>query len=162
MLAGILVGAGIGCLNVRTPDVQVYAPSGSGAASPSDRYTPYGKELDKVLGQQSDVEKKLKKREWEDLTGELSDWAKQVRRLNGQAGTSSDPDRMRQYCSALLGEIEVMRKATRSEDAAGATQAFERTDPWLNRLSTEFPITEPIPDSAGPGSNEQGARPIAP
>ena len=124
VVAGLL-GMGTGCLNVRAPDVQVYAPSGGERpeASPTERYTAYGRELDKVLAQQSKVESELKKPDWEELSEELGDWAKHVRRLNGRAGSSKNPARMREYCGALLREIDAMRKAARARDASVPTRS---------------------------------------
>jgi hypothetical protein len=161
LAAGILAG-GAGCFNadVRVPDVQVNT-SDYGGRSSNERRMPYARELEKVLDQQKAVDKKLKKRDWADLNDELVDWIKYARKLTGKADTSKNPARMRDYCSQLIKEIEAMQKAGRAHDATGAQAAFSRTDPWLNRLSSEFPLAEPIPE-AQRTPPPSGNRPSAP
>lgn len=148
LTAGLFLALG-GCLNVdtRIPDVQINTPSGYSGGSSNERRTPYGKELEKVLGQEKDVAKELKKRNWDDLADELNDWVNYTRKLMGKADTSRNPARMKDYCKQLLAEMETMQRAGRAHDAKAVQAGLDRVNPWLNRLSAEFPLAEPIPDA---------------
>ena len=158
-LAAVIVSAlflGVACVKVdtRIPDINIgspYADGGHGSAT--DRPTPYGRDLEKVLERQTEVRKNLAKRDWEEVADHLNGWTRDVRRLNGRADTSKNPSRMRECCSGLLREIDAMHKAAAARDAAGLSAALERANPWLDRLSDEFPVREPIPES------ERGTRP---
>jgi hypothetical protein len=156
--AGVVLGAVAGCFNanVRVPDVQVNVPSEYGGGSSNERRMPYAKELEKVIGQQKSVEKELKARDWEDLSDEVSDWVNYTRKLMGKADTSRNPAKMKEYCAQLLKDMEAMQRTARAHDAKGSQAALERIDPWLNRLSAEFPLSEPKPDAPS-GAKAKGA-----
>jgi hypothetical protein len=152
VLGGVLVaviGLECGCLNVRAPDVYVNAGGGGGSSDtgPRERKLPYADALDKVLSKAADVEKQLQKRDWEEFGEDVGDWAKAIRRLNGEARSSAEPAKMQQYCAELLRCADRARRAGRAKDAAGAGRALDQAQPWLNRLSAEFPMTEPVAES---------------
>jgi len=151
--AGIFLAGGAGCFkaDVRVPDVQINTPSEYGGSSPRERRTPYARELEKVIRQQSNGAKNLQKRDWEELSDALGDWTKSTRKLMGQANTSANPARMKEYCTQLLGEIQILQGAAQARDAKAAQAALDRTGPWLNRLSSEFPLKEPVPGAPSPG-----------
>jgi len=132
-----------GCVNVRVPDV--YIDASAPTSGPARRYTPYGRELDKVVRRQAAVSRKLQERNWEDLNEELSEWTADIRKLAGRADTSKNPARMREYTSGLLAEVKSAQQAAAARNAQAAARAVDRTDVWLDRLSQEFPVTEPAP-----------------
>ncbi len=150
-VCGALLGACAGCINVdtRPPDVRIDSgPSAPPTAdSPPVRSKPYASALDRVLRQQTAVEKELRKRDWKELREKLDDWQKQVRKLNGMADTSDHPARLRELCEQLLARVDAMRRATRSQDAAGVQKSLDEAEPILNRMSSEFPLTEPTTQS---------------
>jgi hypothetical protein len=157
---------GTGCVNVdtRVPDINIGSPNANGGHSPAtDRQTPYARDLEKVLKRQTEVQKNLNKRDWEEVEDHLGDWTNDVRKLNGKADTAKDPARMRECCAGLLREIDAMHKATAARDAAAVSKALERANPWLDRLSNENPLREPIPESERTAQPAAGnARPVAP
>lgn len=170
--AGVLAGAAAGCLNVNVPDVSVQSsPSAyepGTAPAPTQRRTPYGAELDRVIKQQSTVDKEFRQRDWKELDDELNDWVRDVRRLLGRAESSPNPTRMKEICAALLREMQSMQHAVSSRDAGAVRRSLDATNPWLDRLAAEFPTTEPIPESerapaAGqPAGAEAAHAPVAP
>jgi hypothetical protein len=151
----------LGCINVnaRVPDVSVYADNGP--ADESTRWTPYGRELQHVLDRQSKVEKKLAKRDWEDVQDDVADWDRDTRRLMAKASTCDRPEAMRQYTRALLSAIDEMKRAARARDPRGVQAGLDRAIPWLNRLGAEFPTVEPAEPSGEAHDNMQ-ERPAAP
>lgn len=153
LAVGIVLGGSAGCFNanVRVPDVQINT-SDYGAGSSNERRTPYAKELEKVLNQQKGVEKSLKKRDWEDVLSDVSDWTTYTRKLMGKADTSKNPARMKECCRGLLSEMDTMQKAARAHDAKGTQAGIDRAQSWLNRLSAEFPLSEPVPAAEGSGA----------
>ncbi len=160
LFAMLAAGAG-GCFkaDVRVPDVSINAPSDSGTSPSSGaRRTPYAKELEKVLDKHKDVQKNLGKRDWEEVQDDAADWASRVRKLMGKSGTSANAGRMNELCSELLKEIDGLGKAAAARDAQAATGALARTEPVLNRLSSEFPLSEAVAPPPGPGAGT----PVAP
>lgn len=153
--------SGLGCVNVNTriPDVNIErgGSSDGGSVSTSDPKTPYAKELDKVLQRQGDVEKELAKRKWEGVDEKLGDWSKDTRKLMGKANTSRNPARMREYCERLMSSIQSMQDASARRDFNGVRKGMDAANPWLNKLSAEFPMTESA--AAAPPPPSSTARP---
>lgn len=157
----VLAASGGACVNVdtRIPDVQINTPSGYGGGAASDRRTPYAKDLERVIEQQRSVQKSLSKRDWEDVDDDLASWAKDTRRLMGRADSTKNPAKMKECCQGLLAEIEAAQAAARSRDEKAVKAAVGRTDGWLNRLSADFPLTEPVPGDAGAAGNSRSVAP---
>jgi uncharacterized membrane protein YccC len=145
--ASLALAMGAGCIvvNATAPDMHgdPGPPRPPVATAPAVRYKPYAAALDRVLRQQADVENELRKRDWEDLREEVEDWQKNIRRLVGAADTSHDPARLRELCGQLLTRLDTMHRAARGQDAATVEKALDDAAPILNRLSSEFPLTEP-------------------
>jgi hypothetical protein len=139
-----------GCLvvNATAPDLHAESePPGPAAppvaTAPAVRYKPYAAALDRVMRQQRSVENELRKRDWKDLREKVEDWQKYARRLVGAAETSHDPARMRELCEQLLTRLDAMHRAARGQEGAAVEKALDEVAPILNRLSSEFPLTEP-------------------
>ena len=147
MLAGTIFLVCTGCLNVNVPpaDVRVDAgpPGPPVEAGPPVRSKPYASALDRVVRQQPKVENELRKRDWKELREKVEDWQKNTRRLVGAADTSHNPARMRELCAQLMTRLDAMHSAARAQDAATVEKALDEAAPILNRLSSEFPLTEP-------------------
>jgi len=149
VVCAAVCGAGVGgCLvvNATAPQVEPGPPTPReppAATAPAVRYKPYAAALDRVLKQQPKVENELRKRDWKDLREEIEDWQKNTRRLVGAADTSHDPARLRELCGQLLTRLDTMHRAARGQDGATVEKALDDAAPILNRLSSEFPLTEP-------------------
>ena len=149
-LAAAILLTTAGCLNVNvdTGDIPPIPDRVVGSTAPPAtgyRYTPYGLELRSVLSQQASVEKELAKRDWNELADELGDWQRDVRRLLGRADATHNPALLRQTCDALLRHISDMQRGQRRRDAKQVERGLDAVAPLLDRLSAEFPVTEPIP-----------------
>lgn len=153
-LGVVLCGAAVllcpaGCLiiDARVPDVRVEAslppPDPAIECGAPVRYKPYGAALDRVVRQETVIQKELRKRDWDELGDELAEWQQYVRRLVGVADTSHDPARMRECCEALLEHIDAMRHGAVRMHAGAVRQALGEAAPVMNQMSTEFPLTEP-------------------
>ncbi len=149
VLCGLLLFTA-SCIVVNAPPADVRVDSGPPgpseppvASAPAVRYKPYAAALDRVLRQQATAENELRKRDWKELREEIEDWQKYARRLVGAADTSHDPARLRELCDQLLARLDTMHRAARGLDAATLEKALDETAPILNRLSIEFPLTEP-------------------
>ena len=163
----VAVAACVGCVMVKTPDVEVEVkspiPPIGNSAQPTDPRTPYADALERVLRQQDTVTKELHRRDWGELVDEAGDWVEYVRVLAGYAGTSHDPNRFRQYCDELLTATQEVRRAAAAHDAARCQQAIAACDPALDKLSTTFPMTRGV-SYANTGSRPRtasSARPAA-
>ncbi len=145
-----------GCLiiSARVPDVHVrHLPPGDPPVECGTpvRHKPYAAALDRVLRQEARVSRELRKRDWEEVDDELADWQKYTRRLAGVADTSHDPAVLRAHCATLHAHVETMRSAQRHWDATVIEQELEEARPLLDRMSSEFPLTEPVAaQAAGP------------
>jgi len=151
LCGALLFTTGCIVLNATAPDMHgdPGVPGPPTATAPAVRYKPYAAALDRVLRQQPKVENKLHKRDWEDLREEVEDWQKNTRRLVGAADTSHDPARLRELCGQLLTRLDAMHRAARGQDGATVEKALDDAAPILNRLSSEFPLTEPTTQPAG-------------
>lgn len=133
--------APLGCLNIEaSPDVRADLTRPS---DPAVQYTPYGRQLEDVLDQQTTIADELKKRDWEELSEELGEWRSKVRNLNSVAHTSENPERLRSYCDRLLSLIGEMQTGARHGAAETVRVALDAADPVLDDLSGDFRITEP-------------------
>ena len=144
---GVLATA-VGCLSIRTPDVQVellspLPPRAERPPEPTEPRTPYADTLERVVSQQNKVSHELDKGDWGDLIEEADDWVKQVRTLSGYAEGSYDPPGFRKQCDVLLRAIKDVRRAARQRDSARCQKALDACDPLLDRFCRTFPLTVP-------------------
>lgn len=118
-------------------------PSPRIAEAPPLQYRPYAAALDRVVQQQVRVQHELERRDWSELSDELSNWQQQIRRLAGVADSSHDPQRLRDHCTTLSDHLQLMRQAERARDAEALWDTLEAVDPVLTQISHEFPLTAP-------------------
>jgi hypothetical protein len=135
-----------GCVVIssNTPKAQATPPPPAVQTAVAVRYTPYAANLDRVIRQEAKVAREFRRRDWAELRDELGDWQHDVRRLAGSAEMTRDPDALRAHCRALLDHIQRMRVASRDLDADKVAAELDAVAPILNRLSHDFPLTEPL------------------
>jgi hypothetical protein len=142
----LAIAPATGCIVISAKAPKVCHRPHPPAAKPAHavRYTPYAHALERVLGQEGTVERELRRRDWHELSDEISDWQRYTRRLAGLADTTHAPAQMRAHCTALEDLIQRMREGTRQRDAEFVAAALDETAPVLAALAAEFPLTEPL------------------